>query len=633
DADHPGEVVRVLRDGGEVAQSYARVRDRAERVLAALRARGARPGESVLLQVEHAEDFVAALWGCLLGGFLAVPVSIPPHFDPENHVVQRLREVWSVLDRPRVVAGDGVAERVRRVLPDGAEVAPLGELEAHAPDPEWHRSEPEATAVLLLSSGTTGRPKLIRRTHRNLLLVCEGSVASAGVAGRRITFLNWLPLDHNAALMASLTVLAIGGRQVHLATQDVLEDPVRWLDALHRYRVTHTGGTNYSLGLVNGRLRDARGRGWDFSCVERIAVTAEPVVARTARAFLRGMEPFGLRADVLRPSYGMSEVGGIARLPALRLEETSDDDAFVEVGHPFPGVSLRVVDAGGRIVPEGTEGRIQVRGESVMPGYLAAPGEDRAGFTDDGWFDTGDAGFLRGGSLTITGREKDVLIVNGLNLHSQEIEAVVEEVHGVERACTAACAVRGEGSETDEVALFVHTALTGADERAALRRELRRRVAQRFGVQVARVLLVGRDEIPRTPLGKIRRPLLRRKLEAGEFAAAADEDAGSGPGPLHLPPRTGLEREICALWEEVLGVERVGVHDNFFDLGGHSLPAAQLLGRARAAFGAELTVHDLFLAPTPEGMALAVASARAADQDEDELLRLLNEMDASPAEG
>ena len=527
----PGEVVRVLAGGGHVAQGYAVVRERAWRTLAGLRARGVRPGDRVVLQVEAAEDFAAALWGCLLGGFVAVPVSVAARGGPEGHAAHRLREVCALLGGAPVLAGDEAAEAARRVL--GGPVLALGGLEAHAPDPERHPADPGADAVLLLSSGTTGRPKLIRRTHRNLLLACRGSVASAGVEGRRIVFLNWLPLDHNAALLASLALLGLGGRQVHLGTHDVLEDPARWLDALHRYRVTHTGATNHSLGLVAARLADPPGRAWDFSAVERIAVTAEPVVARTARVFLSRMAPFGLRPDVLRPSYGMSEVGGISRLAAFRADEDPGDGGFVEAGTPMPGVAVRVVDVEGRVVPEGREGRVQVRTESVTPGYVGGTDEDRAAFTPGGWFDTGDAGLLRGGSLLLTGRDKDVLIVGGLNLHSQEIEAVVEEVPGVTPGSAAACPVRGEGSETDEVALVLHTPLRDPEERAALRREVRRRVGARFGVRAARVVLAEPEQIPRTPLGKVRRAQRAPRPEGRRPRRGRRR----GPG---RPPRGGL---------------------------------------------------------------------------------------------
>jgi len=610
EAAAPRRIVRVASDGGEVVLSYAGLLARAEGILGGLRFRGTRPGDAVVLHLEAAEELLPAFWACVLGGFTAVPVGVPGPGDGAGPA-QRLRDVWTTLDGPLVIAGTGPAGAVEAALGAGARVAPLAELAAHAPEPAWHPSPPEAVAALLLSSGTTGRPRLVQRTHHNLLCVCQRNPGLAGSA--EIIFLNWLPLDHNAGLTSSMATVAAGADQVQLGTRDVLEAPERWLEGLHRYRVTHTGGTNYSLGLINAHLAAGGGRaGWDFSRVQSFVVSAEPVAARTLRAFVEHLAPYGLRPEVLRPSYGMTEAGGITRLTALRLDE-GGGDAFVEAGTPFPGMSLRVVDAEGRVVEEGREGRIQVRGDTVTPGYARDPVHTRESFTEDGWFDTGDAGFLRAGSLTITGREKDVLIVNGLNLASQEVEAAIEEVEGVERGCTAVCAVRGPARDTDAAAVFLHTSLAGAEERDALRREVRRVVAARFGATVAHLLLVDPDDIPRTLLGKVQRPALRLRLEAGGFAARVAEDADAGGGAGHVAPRTEVERALCAAWAEVLGVARVGVHDDFLGLGGHSLLAARVVSRVRGALGVELPLRVLFEARTVAALAERVEALRIAD--------------------
>ncbi|HEU0053463.1 MAG TPA: AMP-binding protein, partial [Longimicrobium sp.] len=464
--------------------------------------------------------------------------------------------------------------------------------------------------VLLLSSGTTGRPKLIQRSHHNLLCVCQRNPAMAGMAAREITFLNWLPLDHNAGLTSSLVVFATGADQVQLGTRDVLERPTHWLDCIHRYRATHTGGTNYSLGALNEVLAAGVDRGWDLSCVQSFVLSGEPVVARTLRDFAGHTARYGLRPEALRPAYGMSEAGGITRL--MELPPAEGGDAFVAAGTPYPGISLRVVDAEGRVVEEGREGRVQVRGDTVTPGYARDPGETRARFTRDGWFDTGDAGFLREGTLTLTGREKDVLIVNGLNLQSQEVEAAVEELEGVEPGRTAVCEVRLPGRDTDAAAVFLHTARTDAEARDALRREVRRVVAARFGATVAHVLLVERDALPRTALGKLQRSALRRRLEAGDFAAARAEDAARGGAEGRAAPRSEIERMLCAAWAEVLGVDGVGIHDDFLELGGHSLVATRVAARVRAALGVELPLRALFEAPTVARLAERVETLRRA---------------------
>ena len=152
----------------------------AERILGGLRARGVVPGDELILQVETADEFVPALWACILGGFVAVPAAIAGGDGPAGSAARRLRDVWTTLERPMVLAGTGLADAVRSTLGAGVRIAPLAELAAHAPDAAWHAGAPDAVAVLILSSGTTGRPKLIQRTHHNLLRVCQGSPALDG---------------------------------------------------------------------------------------------------------------------------------------------------------------------------------------------------------------------------------------------------------------------------------------------------------------------------------------------------------------------------------------------------------------------------------------------------------------------
>src|SRR5262249_10158631 len=152
---------------------------------------------------------------------------------------------------------------------------------------------------------------------------------------------------------------------------------------------------------------------------------------------------------------------------------TRDDDPFVEVGSPLPGVSLRIVDAQNSIVDEGTVGSLQITGVPVTSGYYKNPELNREGFTGEGGFKTGELGFIRQCRVSVTGRERDVVIINGANYYSHEIEAVVEEVAGVEVSYTAACAVRGPGVGTDQLAIFFHPTSSDETHLVELVREVR----------------------------------------------------------------------------------------------------------------------------------------------------------------
>ncbi|NEO02671.1 MAG: AMP-binding protein, partial [Moorea sp. SIO3I7] len=199
------------------------------------------------------------------------------------------------------------------------------------------------------------------------------------------------------------------------------------------------------------------------------------------------------------------------------LSSTTDEQKFVEVGSPVPGFAIRIVDNQNQIVKETMAGRVQVKGPSVTSGYYQNTEANQDAFTEDGWFNTGDIGFLQQGCLTITGRQKDIIIINGLNYYSHEIEATIEEIKGVEVSYTAACAVRDGDSDTDKLAIFFNPAKTTNDQEANLLKEIRLLVVDRFGINPDYLIPVERDVIPKTAIGKIQRSQLKQRFETGEF--------------------------------------------------------------------------------------------------------------------
>src|SRR5581483_11902321 len=300
-----------------------------------------------------------------------------------------------------------------------------------------------------------------------------------------------------------------GCSQVHVPTHYVLGDPLRWLDLMSRYRASVSWAPNFAFGLVTDRL-DRLGKGeyrWDLSCVRVIINAGESISARGARRFLEMLEPAGLPGTAMWPVWGMAETSsGVVYSERFSVKTAGSNQCFVEVGRPIAGIRLRIVDEHDRLLPEGAVGRLHVQGAVVTMGYYENPAVNAEVFTADGWFDTGDLGFLRDGRLTITGRAKDIIIINGANYASHEIEAVVEELSFIDRSYTAACAVRHEGSRTDQLAVFFHL-LPGVDEQQALH-TIRSAILREIGVNPDHLVPVERAGIPKTGLGKIQRSKL-----------------------------------------------------------------------------------------------------------------------------
>lgn len=515
-------IVYIEPDESETFQSYPDLLVKAEQILAGLRKLGLKPEDKVIFQFECNQDFISVFWGCILGGIIPVPIGIAPTYTDVNSAVNKLHNAWLMLNHPLILTSNALAPSIRSLSDllnlEDFRVETIDELLANEPDRDWHETKPNDFALMMLTSGSTGAPKGVMLNHQNLLSRSVGSVQMNGFSNQDIT-LNWMPLDHVAGIIYfHLRDVFLGCKQVHGPAEMILEDPLRWLDWIERYRATITFAPNFAFGLVNQCEEEIGRRNWDLSSMKYLLNGAEAIVAKTARRFVQLLLPHGLPNTAMHPAWGMSETSsGVVYSDRFSLDRVKDDDSFVEVGAPIPGFSMRIVEDQGNLVEEGEIGRLQVMGHTVTAGYYNNPKVNAEAFTDDGWFDTGDLGFLREGRLTITGREKDVIIINSVNYYSHEIEGVVEEVEGVETSFTAACSVRDPNIDTDKLAIFFHPLSSDDDDLRELLKEIRKHVIKRIGVSPSYLIPVERQDIPKTEIGKIQRPQLSKRFQEGEF--------------------------------------------------------------------------------------------------------------------
>ena len=598
-----GELISIQLDGTEVVQSYAQIWDRATRFLGGLRKLGLQPGNPVILQVDRAQDFAPAFWSCFMGGFVPLPVPIAPNYQEQNQCVAKLHHSWQLLEHPIVLTTSKLTPQIRTALglhdENKVAIATVETLEAHQPDIRLHQNQLEELGLFLLSSGTTGKPKLVTfncRTVVNRLLKHQTRDSNS----QQKVALSWLPLAHISGLRTALPNPNIQ-KKIDISTEAILQNPLLWLDIIEQYRVTNTSATNFLLGLVNENLNKNTENSWNLSSLQKIGIGAEPIVAKTVRTFLKLLTPHGLQSNVIRPGYGLSECGVITSSDTFSLTKTTDDDRLVEIGKPTPGHSIRIVDGDDRLLEEGQVGRIQVIGPTMTSGYHHSPEQNQELFTSDGWLNTGDLGFLRDRRLTITGREKEIVIINALNYHSLEIELAVEGVEGVEPSYTAAVATRKPSSNTDELVIFFHTSISDEKLLANLLKQIRRNIVRKFGVNPTCLIPIEREAIPRTATGKMQKKELLQRFEAGEFDPIIVNINHLIKYSLEggfIAPNTPVEQQLADIWMEVLGLERVGIHDNFFELGGHSLLATQVISRIRQTSKVELPLRSLFEDPT-----------------------------------
>ncbi|MEO0435013.1 MAG: SDR family NAD(P)-dependent oxidoreductase, partial [Cyanobacteria bacterium J06656_5] len=515
-------IVYLHTEGNDILQPYPALLEESQCILGGLRAIGLRPGDKVIFQLDSNRQLIPALWGCILGGFVPVPLSVAPTYRNAHSTIDKLYYAWQLFDRPVIVTSNALVsalENLPTLVPMvGLQIATVEQLTQSTPDSQWHACQPDDLALMLLTSGSTGTPKAVMHSHRSLIAHCKADQAHTQFSNTDIS-LNWFPLDHvGGIVMFHLRDVYVGTHQLHAPTQTVLQNPLKWIDWLHEYRVTITWAPNFAFGLINEQATAISAKSWDLSCLKFILNGGEAIVAKTARQFLQLLQPYGLSQTVMRPAWGMSETASVASYSEnFSLASTTDEQTFVEVGTPLPGMAMRIVDDNQQVLPVGTIGRLQIKGSMVTLGYYAQPELTQAVFSNDGWFDTGDLGFLQNGQLTLTGRKKDVIIINGANFYSHELEAVVETISGIDVSFTAACAVRSHDSQTDQLAIFFHSTLVKTPHLLEQLQDIRKTLVSQMSVNPTYLVPLDKADIPKTAIGKIQRIQLRQRFESGEF--------------------------------------------------------------------------------------------------------------------
>lgn len=628
------KITYILGHDSEREVSYPDLKKRALGLLKHLQNKGASAGNELIINLGDNEQFIDAFWACQYGAIVAVPLAIGTsdgHRRKVFNVFQKLTTPYlatttKALQRLKLYADEHGEESVYERMRERAIL--LDRIESF--DELGQRADVKAqqTAFIQFSSGSTGDPKGVVLTHHNLVTNLYGIITSSRFDARD-SFLGWMPLTHDLGIIGfHLTPLFVNIDQFIMPTDLFVRRPTLWLEKTSEHKATILCSPNFGYKHVLKRFKPENQSSLDLSCVRLIFNGAEPISADLCREFNAIMKPFGLSDNAMFTVYGLAEAclgvsfpklgQALSTLHVLRrsliegqpitiIDQATDQSIeLVRLGQAITGTEISIVDQYSKPVNENIVGRVLIKGDNVTQGYYQEAALNKRLISADGWLDTGDQGLINEEQLIITGRTKDLVIVNGQNYYAPDLEAVCENVNGIELGKVAVCGIANSQNAIDDLVVFVlyRGNLEGFYQTTI---DVRRQLAEKSGLDVDYVIPI--KTVPKTTSGKVQRFALTEQFINGDFdeVVAALTELSETRSSNNVAAGTPIERVLLEICHGVVADQKIQLQDNIFDVGTSSLKLAQIHEKIDETFPDVVELTDFFDHPTIEELAEFIA--------------------------
>jgi len=630
-------IVFIEGSDKETFVPYHQLYQKAGRNLLSLQQRGINPKDELIVMLDNNEYFLHAVWAAFLGGIIPVPVSVG--LNDEHR--RKLFKIWDILNNPYLITNKETYAKIEEfAIQQGMDDRQAAlkyrtvfyeELDRSDQCGEIRNARPEEIAFIQFSSGSTGDPKGVTLTHKNLLTNINAIIESSEITGHD-SFLSWMPLTHDMGFIGCHLVPLCKGINLSLMpTSLFIRRPTLWLEKVSEHRVSLATSPNFGYKHYLGFYKKKKKSDLDLSCVRLIYNGAEPISIPLCHDFLDEMAGYGLKRNTMYTVYGLAEASLAVTFPTAGEEvksvkvdrgslaigqkviEENEDSAksidFADVGYPVKDCFVRIADENNNVLEENFVGYVQIKGDNVTKGYYNNPSETGKVITKDGWLNTGDLGFIKNQRLFLTGRAKDIIFVNGQNFYPHDLERISETIDGIELGKIAVCGLYNKDLHQDQILAFL-LFKKGAGDFLPLRSELKKHIMKQIGLEIAEVIPV--RKIPKTTSGKIQRYQLANMYEKGDFddilrkikELSATEEQGES---IELP-KTELEEQLVALCKDVMGVSSIGINDNFIEYGGNSLLLTKIQDKLDKLYPGKLKITDFFEYPTISQIAKLIQS-------------------------
>lgn len=581
--------------------------------------------QPILLYFDTHLDTIIWFWSVLFSG--GIPVILSHNL---NHSHDHLEKLSALLDHPLCIT-TGSLGNIFHETPDihvhtAEDIQAMGTT-GNGPVSHVPR-EASSTAILMLTSGSTGHPKAVRLSHSQIIAAVAGKAAVRPLPGN-LPFLNWIGLDHVASLVEiHIQALWLGIDQVHAHAADLIASPRTFLSLLHTHKISRTFAPNFFLAKLVSAIQETEDEGcWDLSNLKILATGGEDSDVSTCVAASSLLHKYGAIRNVITPGFGMTETcaGAIFNL-ACPDYDVSNRRTVCSLGRCMDGIEMRIVVHGkeAEFSAPGETGDLQVRGKVVFDGYYRDPEATAQAFTTDGWFLTGDQGTIDAdGCLSLSGRAKDVVNINGAKFPMSNLQSALDQA--LHNLVVRLFAFVSRAAHTEQVLIAYIPRDSESQHHDILSIEKIAFQTCHLQVGAGPVIFPLREKstslLPTTSLGKVSRSKMRTLYESGVFtediAAHQDllkqlKDAACVSGDEEL---SDTERVLIDLLAELQEVDpsKIGVHTSILELGFSSIHIIRLKLLISNRLETTVPITTLIRHPTPSALAKALQPCCADD--------------------
>lgn len=527
--------------GEEEVIRYGQLYEMSRNVAQGLVNHGLKPGDTVAIMVPTSSEFFYSFFGTLLAGGIPVPIYPPFRADQIEEYAKREALILRNASVRLLITfrrAESLSKLLKAFIPSLLAVTTVEALLVEASSLPELQIETTYPALIQYTSGSTGNPKGVLLTHANLLANMRAYGQSIQIKPTDVG-VSWLPLYHDMGLIGAwLGSLYHGIPLTSMSPLAFLSRPERWLWAIHYHRATLSAGPNFAYELCIKKIDDADIEGLDLSSWRLAFNGAEMIYPQTMRNFVKRFARYGFRKNAFFPVYGLAECSLALAFPSLGEEPRIDriqrlpfetenravpvqpgEKQYQELagcGKAITQHEIRIVDDHLKTVAERMVGNVQFRGPSAMQGYYCNPEATQAIY-HDGWWDTGDLGYLAEGDLFISGRKKDLIVKAGRNYYPAEIEEISGQVEGVRKGCVAAFGVDDANRGTEKLIVVAETSALNKKMFDEIRKKIIDNIVSHVGIPPDEVVLVPPQTIPKTSSGKLRRSSCKTDYLTGKL--------------------------------------------------------------------------------------------------------------------